>query len=109
MASDHPADFEDQPTDDIGLDRDLEVVSAPDEAFTKAAAPRPWGPWATVGWTVLCIAAMFVIQIVVAIVYVVVAMAEKGKLGPEIASEGNLVAGATIPSLLAMLGLVPAL
>lgn len=71
-------------------------------------APRPWGPWATIGWTVLCLVVMVLIQNVVAFVFLVVLFAREGpgtRL-TDMATNGNLIATATIVSTPAVLGLV---
>lgn len=43
--------------------------------------PRVWGPWATIAWTVLIVGLMIVTQLVVLIVFIV--MAAKGKESPD--------------------------
>jgi uncharacterized protein len=76
--------------------------------------PRPWGPWATVGWTLLCLAALVVAQVAVLIGFAAVRLAQGpaikpdglGAVGEELATNGDLLATATLASTPAVLGLV---
>ena len=78
--------------------------SQPEKA---AIVPRPWGPWATIGWTLLCIVVLFVMQIVAGIIFVLATTAATGKLQTAgLESDGNLVAFATLFSTPATIGLV---
>ena len=73
----------------------------------SAGPPRPWGPWATIGWTVLCLAAMLAAQTVVLIAFVVVRVASNPQAKLEdISSNGNLIAVAGLMSTPPVLGLV---
>jgi membrane protease YdiL (CAAX protease family) len=75
---------------------------------------RPWGPWATVGWTLLCLAVLVITQILVLIIFVVVRMVQgppvdRDNLDSVLAglpTNGNLLAAATLASTPAMIGLV---
>lgn len=79
-----------------------------------AARPRPWGPWATVGWTVLCLVVLAISQIAVLIIFAAVRVAQGpaikegdvGALGEALATNGNLLAMATLASTVAVIGLV---
>jgi membrane protease YdiL (CAAX protease family) len=91
--------------------------SADDVASVSSSGPsvaRPWGPWATVGWTLLCLAVLAVAQVAVLIVFAVVRVARGpaiepdgvGAIGEELATNGNLLAAATLASTTTVLGLV---
>jgi len=44
-------------------------------SLKPASSPRPWGPWATIGWTLLCIVVMSAAQIAGLIIIVAVGFA----------------------------------
>ncbi len=83
-------------------------------ASKTVRVPRPWGPWATVGWTILCLAVMFGAQIAVQIIFAIVRLAARPglgsdnlrALGEELSTDGNMIAAATLASTLAAVGLV---
>jgi hypothetical protein len=73
-------------------------------ASTREWAPRPWGPWATVGWTLLCLTVMFVVQIAMLIILVVVHIV--GGFGTKLESlgtNGDVLAVGTLASVPAVL------
>ncbi len=37
--------------------------------------PRPWGPWATLGWTLLCVLMLIVIQVAVLFAFMAIRIA----------------------------------
>ncbi len=77
----------------------------PEEAPMTAAA-RPWGPWATIGWMLVTIAALIIVQIVVAIVFVVVQMSSGSRIRPEdFQTNGNLFASAALATAPVVIGL----
>jgi uncharacterized protein len=71
MDGDSATDHDDQPVlpgaDNLPWVGDDEVAPAE----TSKASPRPWGPWATIGWTLVCVVCMVVVQIGVLIAFVV--------------------------------------
>ena len=78
--------------------------------LTPIGAGRPWGPWATIGWTALCLLMYVVIQTVVAIDYAAVrAFNDSTARVTDIATNGNVVALATFASTPAVIGLVAVL
>ena len=82
--------------------------SSPGEA---PAAPRPWGPWATIGWTILCVVVLFVIQFGVSVVFLGVRLASNPAakletLIKDLTTDGNLLAVASMLSTSAVLGLI---
>jgi uncharacterized protein len=97
-------------------DPELAEVSpwSPPAADLESIAPQPpirppglWGPWATIGWTLLCIVVLFVAQIAAGIIFVLAKTAATGKLQTAgLESDGNLVAFATLFSTPATVGLV---
>jgi uncharacterized protein len=69
--------------------------------------PRPWGPWATMGWTLLCLAVMFVVQIAVLIIFVIVHVVVGSVTKLEsLAASGNFLAVCTLASTPALVGLM---
>jgi len=71
---------------------------------------RPWGPWATLGWTLVVIFAMALAQAAV-VVATVVGLMLMGQLPDAVglSTNGNLVAGMSLSGAVAMVGLVVAL
>ena len=73
----------------------------------NVAAARPWGPWATVGWTLLCLIVMFGGQIGVFLVFIGIRLAQNPNVNlSDAATNGNLLATATIGSTVPLVGLV---
>jgi membrane protease YdiL (CAAX protease family) len=69
--------------------------------------PLPWGPWATIGWTVLCIAVIVVAQIAALFIFVAFRFATSpSPKFDDLATNGNFLALATLLSTPAVLGLV---
>jgi membrane protease YdiL (CAAX protease family) len=69
--------------------------------------PRPWGPWATIGWTVLCIGVMIGVQIAVVIAFVTFRVVTNSRAKFEdLASDGNLIAVAALSSAPFVIGLI---
>jgi uncharacterized protein len=69
--------------------------------------PRPWGPWATIGWTLLCIMVMFAAQIVGLIIFVVFRFATTTTPKfDDLTTSGNVIALATLLSTSAAVGLI---
>ncbi len=84
-------------------------ADAPEISATDSSKrfPRPWGPWATIGWTLLCVAAMFGGQIFGSIVFLILRIAVTGNPKiDDLGTNGNLLALATLFSTLAIVGLV---
>jgi membrane protease YdiL (CAAX protease family) len=70
-------------------------------------APRPWGPGATIGWTLLCIVVMFAAQIFGLVIFVVfrIATTTSPKFD-DLLTSGNVIALATLLSTSAAVGLI---
>jgi membrane protease YdiL (CAAX protease family) len=82
-----------------------EVVLTP--IASKDAAPRPWGFWATIGWTVLCLVSVVVVQNLVALAFVVSRMATGQKVDVmEVVGSGLILAVASLTSTPVGLGLI---
>ncbi len=64
-------------------------------ASGKARAPRPWGAWATVGWTILCLVALFGVQIAVEIIFVVMQFAVRPVRSSMIRRRSSLISRPT--------------
>ena len=70
-------------------------------------SPGLWGPWATIGWTILCILVGFVAQLAVVVGNVLVRTLISGsdKID-DLALDGNVLALATLCSTISTIGLV---
>ncbi len=69
--------------------------------------PRPWGPWATIGWTLFCVVTMLAAQIAGAIVFVLCRSAITGSPKfDDLGTNGNLLALATLFSTLSTVVLI---
>jgi CAAX protease family protein len=83
-------------------------------ASGKERVARPWGLWATMGWTVLCLVVLFVLQIAVEMIFVIVRLFpgpgvrpdDLSAIGAELSINGNMLAAATLASTPAVVGLV---
>jgi len=69
------------------------------------AAGRPWGPWATIGWSILIVVGSLAAQIVVAAIVAVVTARGRRIDAESLSSDGNVLAMATCASGLVALGL----
>ena len=70
-----------------------------------ATYPRPWGPWATIGWTILLIIVMSIVQAAVLIIFVVSGIAGNQNVFDP-AQNGSVVAAATAASTPVIIGLI---
>jgi membrane protease YdiL (CAAX protease family) len=108
-ASEFPADSSVPHSSDLGQPPDSNWAEASPTPEQPVPLPRPWGPWATIGWTIVCLLAMAVIQIIVLVIFVVFRLAQAPgstlKLD-ELAHDGNLFGLAGSTSLLGAVGLV---
>jgi uncharacterized protein len=81
-----------------------------EESFTPpkpARAVGPWGPWATIGWTLLCVVVLFLAQLIGAIIFLLARSAATGNLKTDdLGTNGNLLAFATLLSTPATVGLI---
>jgi membrane protease YdiL (CAAX protease family) len=99
---------------DFGSDPDGEVQptgatadAASSGSLTSVPEPRPWGPWATLGWSALCVVVMVVIQIVGLIIYVVAEYTRDPHVKLEsLVTNGNVLVVATLASTPVVVGLV---
>jgi uncharacterized protein len=93
----------DPPSSEIGPMGDMGVSTL----GQPEAGPRPWGPWATLGWTLLCVVMLFAIQIAVLLVFVVIRLARDAKPNfDDLARNANVVSIGTLASTAAIVGLV---
>jgi membrane protease YdiL (CAAX protease family) len=83
-----------------------EVPSPPPLLPADEIKARPWGTWATVGWTIVIMLAALAAQVIAMIVMAAVLAARGTKVDPQsIGSDGNFLAVATCGSGLAAIGL----
>jgi membrane protease YdiL (CAAX protease family) len=69
--------------------------------------PRPWGPWATIGWTLLCIVIAIVVQLIVLAIFIAVRLANDPRARvAELFTDGNVIAVAALVSTPIVVGLV---
>jgi membrane protease YdiL (CAAX protease family) len=74
---------------------------------TSPPTPRPWGPWATIGWTALCLAVLVAVQIGVVILCVVVRLVQNPRARiDDLPMNGNVIAAGTLASVPLVVGLV---
>jgi uncharacterized protein len=96
-----PAFPEIAPSSELSVDLEFSALEKP------VLLPRLWGPWATIGWTLLCIMTLFAAQIAGAIIFVLCRSAITGSLTfDDLGTNGNLLALATLFSTLATVGLI---
>jgi len=98
------------------IDPELPEVELPSGTYVDVAAsmpssaassPRLWGPWATIGWTLLCIVVMFVAQFAAFIIFIVFRTATNPSTRfDDLISNGNLWTLATLLSTPAAVGFV---
>jgi membrane protease YdiL (CAAX protease family) len=90
-------------TSDIGA---LSNVADSKPAESKAG-PRPWGPWATLGWTLLCAIMLFAIQVAVLLILMAVRLARNAEVKfDELANNGDVVSIGTLASTVSIVGSV---
>jgi len=94
----------------IGPDRPRAAdPPGPSMALEKApaGAPRPWGPWATIGWTALVAATMVGVQAATLVGFAAVRLARDPKADlAALAADGTVLAVATLLSTPAVVALV---
>jgi membrane protease YdiL (CAAX protease family) len=85
----------------------LDPYSPPSSDVVTSQKVRPWGPWASIGWTILAIVLWQGIQLVVFVVFLAVMMSKgpKAKIN-DLVTNGQLISIATLVSTPALLGLV---
>ncbi|WP_406698024.1 type II CAAX endopeptidase family protein [Singulisphaera sp. Ch08] len=66
--------------------------------------PKPWGPWASLGWTMLCLAVTFGVQIGALIAFAVANGSKENLIG--VSSSALFLSVATLISTLTIFGLV---
>jgi uncharacterized protein len=93
----------DPPSSEIGPLGDVGVSTL----AQPEAGPQPWGPWATLGWTLLCALLLLAIQIGILLVFMVIRLARGGEPKfDDLASNGNVVTIGTLASTSAIVGVV---
>jgi uncharacterized protein len=78
-------------------------------AATSNAGPRPWGAWATIGWTLLCLASMIAVQIGVLIAFLVAGAVSTTRDFVEVMSSSLFLSTSTLASTPVVIGLVAVL
>jgi CAAX protease family protein len=73
---------------------------------TSKARPRPWGPWATIGWTLLCLASMIAVQIGVLVAFMVAGAGSVTGNLLEVTSSSLFLSTSTLTSTPIVIGLV---
>ena len=90
--------------------RTTSELPSPEPVSAELVEPRPWGPWATLGWGLLAAVVWFSVQMAIVVVFVAVAFARDPKqdmeaLSIELEHNGLLLSVATLlaaPAALAM-------
>jgi membrane protease YdiL (CAAX protease family) len=84
-----------------------DLVWEPSDIGPEKASPAAWGPWSTVGWSLLLIAVWVVLQLAVFVVFVAMhPFQDLRTTVNELASDGNVVATATLVTTPVIIGLV---
>ena len=85
-----------------------EPYTPPTAPLAESLSARPaWGPWASIGWTVLAAVVLLGTQALVAIVYAVIRIAANPRFNTqELAADGRLMAVATLVSSPVVLGVI---
>jgi membrane protease YdiL (CAAX protease family) len=101
---------------ELSVDPEIPLISSSGDPvvgteFSAPAQPksgaRPWGPWATISWTLLCICVLFAAQIAAAIFFALFRVATTGNMKvDDLGTNGNLIALATVFSTSATIGLI---
>ncbi len=78
-------------------------------AATAKPGPRPWGPWATIGWVLLCLVVITVVQTGVLLAFLAAGVGFSVEDLPEAASNSLILSISTFVSTLVTLGLVAVL
>ncbi len=68
--------------------------------------PRPWGPWASIGWTLLCLASMIAVQIVLLIAFLVAGAGFSFRNLVEVATSSLFLTTSTLAATPVVIGLV---
>jgi uncharacterized protein len=107
MSNDYEANPYEAPRTDIEGAPEFWETDEPPISTKPVSTPRPWGPWATIGWTFLCIVALSLIQLAVLIVFAASGFAMAPNVGIEkLAENGNFLAASTAASTPTIVGLV---
>ena len=102
LATNHDDTFSSTPADGM--------VPPGEDEFVPVATPnagrRPWGPWASIGWTLLCLLSMVLVQLGVLIGFAVATRGTTPKDLMEITSSSLFLSTSTIASTPIVIGLV---
>lgn len=84
-----------------------DVVWEPYEAGPTKASLCVWGPWATIGWTVLCAVVILVVQTITVLLFLTFHAGQDFATAlQELNTDGNLQATATLLTTPCIIGLV---
>ena len=105
------SEFQTNPQDAQPLDIEPAPCPTEDPEFAgdcqAGRIPRPWGPWATIGWTLLCIVVILAGQIAVLIIFVMVRLAtNRNPRIDDLLTNGNVLALSTLANTLTVVGLI---
>jgi CAAX protease family protein len=99
-----PADAPEPDSEPLAESTREEESPASGEAIS---AVRPWGPWATMGWLILCIVVIFVMQMLVFLIFLAVRFASNPHVNlNDLVYDGNLLAVSSLVSTPAVVGLI---
>jgi membrane protease YdiL (CAAX protease family) len=102
MASDLPMESSEPP-----VNAGEPAALSPDQEVGAVVKPRYWGPWATLGWTVVCVLVMLATQILATVLYLIPLILRNQPIHPEeLSTQGNLIALAAVLSTVPAVGLV---
>ncbi len=79
----------------------------PPVVLNPVAHPRLWGPWSTIGWTIIALLLTMLAQTVVQVMFVVTRVRDTARIDvSDLATNGSLLAAATLFSAPPVLGLI---
>jgi len=105
------SEFQTGPADAQPVENEPDSYPTEDPEFSAtvkpASSPRPWGPWATIGWTLLCIVGIIAGQIVAFLVFLVIRLATNPNARfDDLLANGNVLALGSLVNTLTVVGLV---
>jgi membrane protease YdiL (CAAX protease family) len=107
MASESETNVNNPSMSDKGPNHGSATESGESVLLTSAQSPRPWGLWATIGWTLLCVVVLFAAQTAALIIFLVAGFATNHSVPIEkLPTNGNVIALAILLGTAAVVGLI---
>jgi membrane protease YdiL (CAAX protease family) len=106
---DRATNDDDSPILPAAEDRGPVDGAEPGLGATSRVSPRAWGPWGTIGWTLVCLASVTAVQVAVLIAFSIVGSVSSTKGLSEITLSSLFVSTSTLASTPVLIGLVAVL